>query len=191
MNLFIFCRFSNNRHVFDEQRDQKSLWPLVSKNFLCQLFVQYHWFCASFKDFTNIICYCADSVQWEQCFWYDTVTCFFKTSFKSFNSRKLSKFRQKYININFIECLLISRNKLDKCQLCPNTKCRNDNYFNFQEHQNVDVGLYGVDIPIQAENLVIMIMNGSNASFALIKVFGMCNNMVYAIKQFHRYYEIQ
>lgn len=53
---------------------------------------------------------------------------------------------------------------------------------NFQEHQNVDVGLYGVDIPIQAENLVIMIMNGSNASFALLKVFGMCNYIVYLIK---------
>ncbi|XP_065934706.1 uncharacterized protein [Magallana gigas] len=43
---------------------------------------------------------------------------------------------------------------------------------NIFEHQNGEVGLYGVDIPIQAENLVIMIMNGSNASFALIKVFG-------------------
>lgn len=53
---------------------------------------------------------------------------------------------------------------------------------NFQEHQNIDVGLYGVDIPIQAENLVIMIMNGSHASFALLKVFGMCNYIVYAIK---------
>lgn len=30
-------------------------------------------------------------------------------------------------------------------------------------------------------------MNGSNASFALLKVFGMCNYIVYAIKQFHRY----
>ncbi|XP_052713928.1 uncharacterized protein LOC128187549 [Crassostrea angulata] len=46
------------------------------------------------------------------------------------------------------------------------------NESNIFEHQNVDVGLYGVDIPIQAENLVIMIMNGSNASFALLKVFG-------------------
>ena len=54
--------------------------------------------------------------------------------------------------------------------------------FNFQEYQNVDVGLYGEDIPIQAENLVIMIMNGSNASFALLKVFGMCNYIVYLIK---------
>nr|XP_034337967.1 uncharacterized protein LOC105336227 [Crassostrea gigas] len=46
------------------------------------------------------------------------------------------------------------------------------NESNIFEHQNIDVGLYGVDIPIQAENLVIMIMNGSNASFALLKVFG-------------------
>lgn len=46
---------------------------------------------------------------------------------------------------------------------------------NIFEHQNVDVGLYGVDIPIQAENLVIMLINGSNASFALLKVFGNCS----------------
>lgn len=81
---------------------------------------------------------------------------------------------------------------MSKSLLCPNRKCRNDHCcFNFQEHQNVDVGLYGVDIPIQAENLVITIMNGSNASFALLKVFGMCNNIVYSIKQFHRFNKIQ
>lgn len=46
------------------------------------------------------------------------------------------------------------------------------NEINIFEHQHADVGLYGVDISIQAENLVITIMNGSTTSFALIKVFG-------------------
>lgn len=34
--------------------------------------------------------------------------------------------------------------------------------FFFQELQNTDIGIYGVDIPLQAQNLIIEIQAGSN-----------------------------
>lgn len=40
----------------------------------------------------------------------------------------------------------------------------------FQEHRNTNVGLYGIDIPVQADNLFIRIQEGSNNGFVLMKV---------------------
>ncbi|XP_052716563.1 uncharacterized protein LOC128189129 isoform X1 [Crassostrea angulata] len=38
------------------------------------------------------------------------------------------------------------------------------------EHQNTDVSLYGVDIPVQADNLIITTENGSKSSLAMMKI---------------------
>nr|XP_034337961.1 uncharacterized protein LOC117692841 isoform X1 [Crassostrea gigas] len=43
---------------------------------------------------------------------------------------------------------------------------------NIFEHQYTGVNLYGDDTPVQADNLIIAIRNGSNASLTLIKVLG-------------------
>lgn len=48
-------------------------------------------------------------------------------------------------------------------------------WFLFQEHQNTDVGLYGVDISVQAENLTIEIKEGSNKGLSLMKVLSKGN----------------
>lgn len=45
----------------------------------------------------------------------------------------------------------------------------------FQEHQNTNVGLYGIDIPVQADNLFIRIQEGSNNGLILMKVLGKGN----------------
>lgn len=45
----------------------------------------------------------------------------------------------------------------------------------FLEHQYTGVNLYDDDIPVQADNLIIAIRNGSNASLTLIKVLGKGN----------------
>ncbi|XP_065934702.1 uncharacterized protein [Magallana gigas] len=44
-----------------------------------------------------------------------------------------------------------------------------------QEHQNTNVGLYGIDIPVQADNLFIRIQEGSNNGLILMKVLGKGN----------------
>ncbi|XP_052717482.1 uncharacterized protein LOC128189772 [Crassostrea angulata] len=41
---------------------------------------------------------------------------------------------------------------------------------NLLEHQNTNVGLYGIDIPVQADNLFIRIQEGSNNGFVLMTV---------------------
>nr|XP_034337965.1 uncharacterized protein LOC117692843 [Crassostrea gigas] len=41
---------------------------------------------------------------------------------------------------------------------------------NLLEHQHIDVGLYGIDIPVQADNLIIRIQEGSNNGLVLMKV---------------------
>lgn len=48
-------------------------------------------------------------------------------------------------------------------------------WFLFQEHQNTDVGLYGVDISVQAENMTIEIKEGSNKGLSLMKVLSKGN----------------
>lgn len=45
----------------------------------------------------------------------------------------------------------------------------------FQEHQNTNVGLYGIDIPVQADNLFIRIQEGSNNGFVLMTVLSKGN----------------
>lgn len=42
---------------------------------------------------------------------------------------------------------------------------------NLLEHQHIDVGLYGIDIPVQADNLLIKIQEGSNNGLVLMKIF--------------------
>eukprot|EP00105_Crassostrea_gigas_P042015 XP_019926163.1 PREDICTED: uncharacterized protein LOC105336229 [Crassostrea gigas] len=46
---------------------------------------------------------------------------------------------------------------------------------NLWEHQNTNVGLYGIDIPVQADNLFIRIQEGSNNGLILMKVLGKGN----------------
>ncbi|XP_065933835.1 uncharacterized protein [Magallana gigas] len=56
------------------------------------------------------------------------------------------------------------------------------NDINIFAHQNTDVSLYGVDIPVQADNLIITTENGSKSSLAMMKIVSKgsftvrCNN---------------
>lgn len=56
----------------------------------------------------------------------------------------------------------------------------NNNLF---EHQNTDFGLYGVDIPVQAENLTVEIKEGSNTGLSLMKVLSKGNLIISCYKR--------
>uniref|UniRef100_A0A8W8JYX1 Uncharacterized protein n=1 Tax=Magallana gigas TaxID=29159 RepID=A0A8W8JYX1_MAGGI len=55
------------------------------------------------------------------------------------------------------------------------------NDINIFEHQNTDVSLYGVDIPVQADNLIITTENGSKSSLPMMKILskaGRCERKI-------------